>query len=54
MTASPALAACLGGSDKFGQAIADFAETYADQNERGCAALEAAVKGGKVESTTEI
>ena len=28
-----ALAAYLGGSDKFGQAIADFAETYADQNE---------------------
>ncbi|HEY4701944.1 MAG TPA: DUF2252 domain-containing protein, partial [Streptosporangiaceae bacterium] len=29
-----ALAAYLGGSGKFDQAIADFAETYADQNER--------------------
>ena len=49
-----ALAAYLGGSDKFDQAIADFAETYADQNERDYAALKAAVKEGKVEATTEI
>jgi uncharacterized protein (DUF2252 family) len=49
-----ALAAYLGGSGKFDQAIADFAETYADQNERDYAALQAAVKDGKVESTTEI
>ncbi|HEY4850378.1 MAG TPA: DUF2252 domain-containing protein, partial [Streptosporangiaceae bacterium] len=49
-----ALAAYLGGSAKFDQAIADFAETYADQNERDYAALQAAVKDGKVESTTEI
>ncbi|MGO9194475.1 MAG: DUF2252 domain-containing protein, partial [Streptosporangiaceae bacterium] len=49
-----ALAAYLGGSDKFDQAIADFAETYADQNERDYAALQAAVKEGKVEATTEI
>ena len=49
-----ALAAYLGGSDKFGQAIADFAETYADQNERDYAALQTAVKDGKVEATTEL
>jgi sugar/nucleoside kinase (ribokinase family) len=49
-----ALASYLGGSDKFGQAIADFAETYADQNERDYAALQAAVKDGKVEATSEI
>jgi uncharacterized protein (DUF2252 family) len=49
-----AVASYLGGSDKFDQAIADFAETYADQNERDYAALQAAVKDGKVESTTEI
>ena len=49
-----ALAAYLGGSAKFDQAIADFAETYADQNERDYAALQAAVKEGKVEATTEI
>ena len=36
------------------QAIADFAETYADQNELDYAALQAAVKNGKAEATTEI
>ena len=49
-----ALAAYLGGSDTFDQAIADFAETYADQNEDDYAALQAAAKEGKVEATTEI
>jgi uncharacterized protein (DUF2252 family) len=49
-----ALAAYLGGSDKFDQAIAGFAETYADQNERDHAAFQAAVKDGKVEASTEI
>ena len=49
-----ALAAYLGGSDRFDQAIADFAETYADQNERDYAALQAAVKDGKAEAATEI
>jgi uncharacterized protein (DUF2252 family) len=49
-----ALAAYLGGSAKFDQAIAGFAETYADQNERDYAALQAAVKDGRAEATTEI
>jgi uncharacterized protein (DUF2252 family) len=49
-----ALASYLGGSGRFDQAIADFAETYADQNERDYAALQAAVKDGKAEATTEI
>jgi uncharacterized protein (DUF2252 family) len=49
-----ALAAYLGGSDKFDQAIADFAETYADQNERDYAALKTAAKDGKIEVSTEI
>ncbi len=49
-----ALAAYLGGSAKFDQAIAGFAETYADQNERDYAALQAAVKDGKAEASTEI
>ena len=49
-----ALAAYLGNSDKFDQAIADFAETYADQNELDYAALQAAVKNGKAEAATEI
>jgi uncharacterized protein (DUF2252 family) len=49
-----ALAAYLGSSAKFDQAIADFAETYADQNEDDYAALRNAVKEGKAEATTEI
>ena len=49
-----ALAAYLGGSAKFDQAIADFAETYADQNESDYAALQAAAKEGKIEVSTEI
>jgi len=49
-----ALASYLGGSARFDQAIADFAETYADQNERDYAALQAAVKDGRAEATTEI
>jgi uncharacterized protein (DUF2252 family) len=49
-----ALAAYLGGSDKFDQAIADFAETYADQNERDYTALKTAAKEGKIEVSTQI
>jgi len=49
-----ALASYLGGSGKFDQAIADFAETYADQNERDYAALQTAVKDGRAEATTEV
>ena len=49
-----ALAAYLGASAKFDQAIADFAETYADQNERDYASFQAAVKEGKAEATAEI
>jgi Uncharacterized protein conserved in bacteria (DUF2252) len=49
-----ALAAYLGGSPRFDQAIADFAETYADQNEHDYALLQNAVKQGKAEATTEI
>jgi uncharacterized protein (DUF2252 family) len=49
-----ALAAYLGGSAKFGQAIADFAETYADQNERDYEAFQRAVKDGRAEATANI
>jgi uncharacterized protein (DUF2252 family) len=48
-----ALAAYLGGSAKFDNAMADFAETYAIQNERDYAALQAAVKDGRAKATTE-
>jgi len=49
-----ALAAYLGRSAKFDQAIAEFAETYADQNERDYAELQAAVKDGRAEAITGI
>jgi hypothetical protein len=49
-----ALAAYLDDADNFDQAIADFAEKYADQNERDHAALKAAVKDGRAEATTNI
>ncbi|HZM77487.1 MAG TPA: DUF2252 domain-containing protein [Candidatus Limnocylindrales bacterium] len=48
-----ALAAYLGGTDLFDEAIADFAETYADQNELDHAALRAAVRDGRAQATTE-
>src|SRR3954451_18597677 len=44
------LAAYLGSSDKFDNAIADFAETYAGQNERDYDALAAAVASGPAEA----
>ena len=49
-----ALAAYLGGSDAFDQAIADFAEAYADQNERDYAALQDAVRDRRVEAVQGI
>ena len=49
-----ALAAYLGGSSTFDQAIADFAEKYADQNDRDYAAFQAAVKDGRIQTTTDI
>ena len=44
-----AIASYLGGSDVFDRAIADFSETYADQNERDYEALTDAVKTGRIE-----
>jgi uncharacterized protein (DUF2252 family) len=49
-----ALASYLGSSDTFDNAIADFAEAYADQNDLDYAALQAAVKDGRVQTTTDI
>ena len=43
-----AIAAYLGSGDRFDRALADFAETYADQNERDHAALAAAVEAGTI------
>jgi hypothetical protein len=43
----------LGRSDKFDEAIADFASAYADQTERDHHALEQAVRAGKLEALLE-
>ena len=43
-----AIAAYLGSGKAFDRALAAFAETYADQNERDYAALEAAAREGRV------
>ena len=43
-----AIASYLGAADTFDQAMAAFAETYADQNERDYAALKEAVESGRV------
>jgi uncharacterized protein (DUF2252 family) len=45
-----AIASYLGGRDAFDRAIADFAELYADQNERDHQALLAAVQMGRVQA----
>jgi uncharacterized protein (DUF2252 family) len=45
-----AIASYLGGSDRFDTALAQFAERYADQNERDHAALAEAVRSGRVEA----
>jgi hypothetical protein len=43
-----AIAAYLGNSDSFDVAIADFAEAYADQNERDYDALVEAERSGRI------
>ena len=45
-----AIAAYLGGSDTFAHAVADFAETYADQNELDYEAFQTAVDSGRAEA----
>ncbi|HEY5858071.1 MAG TPA: DUF2252 domain-containing protein [Aldersonia sp.] len=49
-----ALAAYLGKSGRFDTALAEFAETYADQNERDHAALAAAVTEGRAEARSGL
>jgi uncharacterized protein (DUF2252 family) len=49
-----AIAAYLGSSTRFDNAIADFAETYADQNQRDHAALAAAVAAGGVQAQSGV
>ena len=45
-----AIAAYLGSSDSFDRAMASFAETYADQNDRDYGALKEAAASGRVEA----
>ncbi len=47
-----AIASYLGSGSVFDNAIAAFAELYADQNERDYAALVEAVKSGRIEATS--
>ncbi len=44
----------LGNSDAFAQAIALFAEAYADQTERDHAALLAAIKEGRIQAIVDV
>jgi uncharacterized protein (DUF2252 family) len=45
-----AIAAYLGGGDSFDRALAEFAETYADQNEQDHRALLDAIESGRLEA----
>jgi uncharacterized protein (DUF2252 family) len=49
-----AIATYLGSSDKFDQAVADFAHTYADLTERDHAALAQAVASGRAEALSGV
>jgi hypothetical protein len=49
-----AIAAYLGGSGKFEQAVADFGATYADQTVRDHAALAEAVASGRAQATPGV
>jgi hypothetical protein len=49
-----AISAYLGNSTRFDNAIADFAGTYADQNQRDHAALAAAVAAGGVQAQSGV
>ncbi|WP_026556246.1 DUF2252 domain-containing protein [Arthrobacter sp. 35W] len=49
-----AIAAYLGKSGKFDESISDFAERYADQNERDYEAFAAAVRSGRLEAADGV
>jgi len=48
---SVAIASYMGGGDALDIALAEFAETYADQNERDYAALKRAAESGRITAT---
>ena len=49
-----AIASYMGSGEAFDRALADFAEHYADQNERDYAALQDAVTSGRVAAETGV
>jgi uncharacterized protein (DUF2252 family) len=49
-----AIASYLGAGDKFDRAMSDFAEAYADQNERDYEAFSAAAQSGRVAVETDL
>jgi uncharacterized protein (DUF2252 family) len=49
-----AIASYLGSSDVFDRAISDFAETYADQNQRDYSALIEAIAAGRITAETGV
>ncbi|HUA30405.1 MAG TPA: DUF2252 domain-containing protein [Streptosporangiaceae bacterium] len=49
-----AIAAYLGGSDAFDQAITEFAAAYADQNERDYQELRSAVSAGRIHAEKDL
>jgi uncharacterized protein (DUF2252 family) len=49
-----AIAAYLGSSDVFDQALADFAASYADQSDRDHAALVEAIKSGRIQAEAGV
>ena len=49
-----AIASYIGTSDAFDRALASFAETYADQNERDYAALKDEVSAGRITAETGV
>ena len=51
---SVAIAAYLGRGDSFDRALSDFAEAYADQNERDFAAVIEAVDSGRIKTETGV
>jgi predicted alpha/beta hydrolase len=51
---SVAIASYLGSGDAFDRAVAQFAETYADQNERDYNALIDAFKAGGISAETGV
>jgi hypothetical protein len=49
-----AIAAYLGSSERFDEAVADFAETYADLNDEDFGQLQSAVQNGRMQVQTGL